>query len=229
MAAIKLNMLKPSVNNLTVADLRAGRGARLRGARRLGHDDDARVPREGPGAPHADDRGGGPAAGRALGELRDHAVPLQQARSRRSSIRGSGAAGDGRQRDVLPDRHALSAGRPRHLSGARLPPVPGRGGHLRRRRRDEGEGPAGRRGGDRRAARRLPLVLPGRQAVHRRRHARRSPTSAWPRRSSSCRRSTTVPGLGHEYMAAMEASLGDAYSEPAADVRGYIAYVKSQA
>ena len=29
-------------------------------------------------------------------------------------------------------------------------------------------------------------------------------------------------------MAAMEAALGDAYSEPAADVRGYIEYVRSQ-
>jgi len=32
-----------------------------------------------------------------------------------------------------------------------------------------------------------------------------------------------------EYPAAMERALGDAYAEPAADVRGYIAYVKSQA
>ena len=30
-------------------------------------------------------------------------------------------------------------------------------------------------------------------------------------------------------MAAMESTLGDAYSEPVADVRGYIEYVKSQA
>ena len=29
-------------------------------------------------------------------------------------------------------------------------------------------------------------------------------------------------------MSAMEAALGEAYSEPAADVRGYIDYVKSQ-
>jgi len=29
-------------------------------------------------------------------------------------------------------------------------------------------------------------------------------------------------------MAAMESALGDAYSEPAADVRGYIDYVRSQ-
>ena len=30
------------------------------------------------------------------------------------------------------------------------------------------------------------------------------------------------------YMSAMEESLGDAYTEPAGDVRGYIAHVKSQ-
>jgi len=30
-------------------------------------------------------------------------------------------------------------------------------------------------------------------------------------------------------MANMESALGDAYAEPAADVRGFIAYVKSQA
>jgi glutathione S-transferase len=37
------------------------------------------------------------------------------------------------------------------------------------------------------------------------------------------------PAWATEYMAAIEASLGDAYSEPAADVRGYIDHVKSQA
>jgi len=37
-----------------------------------------------------------------------------------------------------------------------------------------------------------------------------------------------LPGWAKTYMAAMEKSLGKAYSEPAADVRGYIAYVKSQ-
>ena len=35
------------------------------------------------------------------------------------------------------------------------------------------------------------------------------------------------PTWAKEYMAAMEASLGEAYSEPAADVRGYIDYVRS--
>ena len=36
------------------------------------------------------------------------------------------------------------------------------------------------------------------------------------------------PDWANDYMAAMEAALGDAYSEPAADVRGYIEYVRSQ-
>ena len=37
------------------------------------------------------------------------------------------------------------------------------------------------------------------------------------------------PDWTEEYMSRMEESLGDAYSEPVADVRGYIDYVKSQA
>jgi glutathione S-transferase len=37
------------------------------------------------------------------------------------------------------------------------------------------------------------------------------------------------PEWAEEYMAAMESALGEAYSEPAADVRGYIDYVRSQA
>jgi len=36
------------------------------------------------------------------------------------------------------------------------------------------------------------------------------------------------PAWAEEYMTAMEEALGDAYTEPAADVRGYIEYVKSQ-
>ena len=37
-----------------------------------------------------------------------------------------------------------------------------------------------------------------------------------------------VPEWLSSYMSAMEESLGDAYTEPAGDVRGYIAHVKSQ-
>jgi glutathione S-transferase len=36
------------------------------------------------------------------------------------------------------------------------------------------------------------------------------------------------PEWVEEYMTRMETTLGEAYSEPAADVRGYIEYVKSQ-
>jgi glutathione S-transferase len=36
------------------------------------------------------------------------------------------------------------------------------------------------------------------------------------------------PSWAEDYMGRMEETLGDAYSEPAADVRGYIDYVKSQ-
>src|SRR5262249_42826145 len=37
-----------------------------------------------------------------------------------------------------------------------------------------------------------------------------------------------LPTWATQYMERMEKSLGSAYSEPAGDVRGYIAYVKSQ-
>jgi glutathione S-transferase len=37
-----------------------------------------------------------------------------------------------------------------------------------------------------------------------------------------------MPEWAEEYMARMESTLGDAYSEPVADVRGYVAHVKSQ-
>jgi glutathione S-transferase len=38
-----------------------------------------------------------------------------------------------------------------------------------------------------------------------------------------------MPAWAREFMSAMERELGDAYTEPAADVRGYVAHVKSQA
>jgi glutathione S-transferase len=38
-----------------------------------------------------------------------------------------------------------------------------------------------------------------------------------------------LPDWAKDYMAAMEEALGNAYSEPAGDVRGFIAHVKSQA
>jgi glutathione S-transferase len=37
------------------------------------------------------------------------------------------------------------------------------------------------------------------------------------------------PAWAEDYMGAVESALGDAYSEPAADVRGYVASVKAPA
>ena len=92
--------------------------------------------------------------------------------------------------------HALSAAHARDVSGPRLPPVRRRGRHVRGRRRAEGQGAEGRRGGARRAARGLPLVLPRRANVHRRGHAvdRRHP----PRRVARvpARDRLPVPRLG---------------------------------
>ena len=171
--------------------LRAGRRPRRRRGRRVGVDDEPRIPREVPGAPHADAGGGGPPARLPRGELRDHGLPLQQARPHPVLPLGSGGAGDGRQRDVLLDRHALSADHARDLPRARLRAVPGRGRLLGRRRRDEGEG-GGRMQRPRSPSRststaRSSSTASSSSAATR----RRSPTSAWPRRSSSCARSTT--------------------------------------
>ena len=64
--------------------------------------------------------------------------------------------------------------------------------------------------------------------VHRRRRAvdRRHPPGGDARVPARDR--LRLPGLGDGVHGAMEEALGEAYSEPAADVRGYIAYVKSQ-
>ena len=80
----------------------------------------------------------------------------------------------------------------------------------------------------RRAARRLPRLLPRRHAVHRRRLALDRRHAARRVARVPERRRLRLPGLGARLHGGDGASLGDAYSEPAADVRGYIEYVKSQ-
>ena len=137
------------------AHLRASRRARLRGGRRWGQDAEPEFLAEGPRAPHADARGGRAAARDRCGRAARSCSTSATSTASTSSIRPIRRAGDGRQRDVLSDRHAVSGAGARHLPEARLPPVPRRGGDLRRRRRDQGAGPAGCRGRDRRAARGL--------------------------------------------------------------------------
>ena len=76
---VALKVLKPSVNNMAVRVFVRAAGLPFEEQRRLRQDARARVPGGESGASDADDRGCRPAEGGAVGELRDHAVPLQQA------------------------------------------------------------------------------------------------------------------------------------------------------
>ena len=82
MAANTLNILQPSVNNLTARIFVRAAGLEFEERDVWGKTRRARVPRQGPRAPDADARGGGPPARVAVGELRDHGLPVQQARAR---------------------------------------------------------------------------------------------------------------------------------------------------
>ena len=80
MATNTLNILKPSVNNLTVRMFVRAAGLDFEEQDVWGKTTTPGVPGEVPGAPDADARGGRAAARLAGGELRDHGLPLQQAR-----------------------------------------------------------------------------------------------------------------------------------------------------
>ena len=127
MAANTLSILKPSVNNLTARIFVRAAGLDFEEQDVWGKKTTPGVPREGPGPPHAAARGGGAAEGRALGELRDHAVPLQQARPRPfyPTDPGERAMVDSAMFYLIGTFYPLR--RARHLPDARLPAVPGRG------------------------------------------------------------------------------------------------------
>ena len=119
----------------------------------------------------------------------------------------------------------------RHLSGARLSAISGEVGASDAERR----GQSGRAEGRDRGTSPEPLsvfqtfYLLG-QAVHR----RRRPSIADIRLAATLEFLAAIdydlPALGEaNIVAAMEKALGAAYSEPAADVRGYIGWVKSKA
>ena len=93
MAANTLNILKPSVNNLTARIFVRAAGLDFEEVDVWGKTSTPEFLAKDPGPPDADARGGGPAARLAVGELRDHAVPLQQARARPASTRPTRASG----------------------------------------------------------------------------------------------------------------------------------------
>ncbi len=122
-SAIKLNVIKPSVNNLTARVFVRAAGLDFsehdvygltRSAEYL-----ARAPSHlTPMIETADLPKG------VLWESYDHAVSLQQARAQRLFLsEGSRGTRNDRQRHVLPDRHLLSLSRARHLSGAQVPTI----------------------------------------------------------------------------------------------------------
>ena len=123
MAANTLSMLMPSVNNLSARIFVRAAGLDFEEVDVWGKTTTPEFLAKDPAhlTPLLEEDG--PAARVAVGELRDHAVPLQQARARPPLPDRSGRAGDDRQRDVLFDRHVLSARRPRDLPDARLPAV----------------------------------------------------------------------------------------------------------
>ena len=87
MAAITLNILKPSVNNLTVRIFVRAAKLDFEEGDVWGKTTRPEYLEKYPAAPDADARGGRAAEGGAWRELRDHGVPLQQARPRGASIR----------------------------------------------------------------------------------------------------------------------------------------------
>ena len=82
MATNTLSILKPSVNNLTTRIFVRAAGLEFDEVDVWGKKSTPEFLAKDPAAPHAAPRGGRAAEGRALGELRDHAVPLQPARPR---------------------------------------------------------------------------------------------------------------------------------------------------
>ena len=230
MAAITLNILKPSVNNLTVRIFVRAAKLDFEEIDVWGKTQRAGVPGEGPGPPDADDRGGGAAEGVALGELRDHAVPLQQARPRRSSIRRI------RRKRAMVDSAMF------YLIGTLYPLVaratyPALGfaqypGEVGSSDADADAKAAAQAAAEAAIAEPLDVYraffLDGKPFI-----GGAAPSIADIRLAATLEFLRAIdyelPAWAEEYMAAMETSLGEAYAEPAADVRGYIDYVKSQA
>ena len=130
MAAIKLHVLKPSVNNLTVRIFVRAAGLDFEEVDVWGKTGEPEFLAKNPAhlTPMIEEEG------LPRGALWESCAIMQYLCNKHGLDQfyptDPARAGDGRQRDVLPDRHALPAARARHVPGARLPAVPGRGRHL---------------------------------------------------------------------------------------------------
>ena len=229
MSAITLNILKPSVNNLTVRIFVRAAGLDFEEVDVWGKTGEPEFLAKDPAhlTPMIEE------AGLPKGSLWESCAIMQYLCNTHGLdaplSRGCRSAGNGRQRDVLPHRHALSADRAGDLSGTLVPAVSGRGRFIRRRRR----------------RRRLAAQQAAEAAIAEPLHVFHTffmdgepfiggltPCIADIRLAASLEFLRAVdypfPVWAEEYMAAVESAFGDAYSEPVADVRGYIDYVRSQ-
>jgi len=124
MAAHTLNILTPSVNNLTARIFVRAAGLDFEEVDVWGKTTSPEYLEKYPAhlTPMLEEEGL-PRGYRR--ELRDHGLPVQQARPRPVLPDRSGPPGDGRQRDVLLDRDVLSARRASDVPDAAVPAVPG--------------------------------------------------------------------------------------------------------
>ena len=227
MAENTLNILKPSVNNLTARIFVRAAGLDFDEQDVWGADHEPGVPREGPGPPHSAARGGRAAEGLALGELRDHAVPVQQARPRRPLPEGPGrrAMVDSAMFYLIGTLYPLVARATYPTLG--FPQYPGEVGTS-----DAGDDLKARAQQDAADAIAEPLdayrsfFLDGKPFI-----GGDAPSIADIRLAATLEFLRAIdyefPDWAEEYMTAMETTLGEAYTEPATDVRGFVGQMKS--
>ena len=228
MAETTLSILKPSVNNMTVRVFVRAAGLDFEGDRRLGQDGHARVPGEGPGQPDADDRRGGAARGSlwescAIMQYLCNKHDLDQFYPKDPAER---AMVDSAMFYLIGTLYPL-------LARATYPALsfPQYPGEVATSEADDDMKAEAQQAAA--AALAVPLdayrafYLDGKPFI-----GGDSPSIADIRLAATLEFLHAIdypfPAWATEYMAAMEEALGEAYAEPAADVRGYIEYVKSQ-
>ena len=220
MSAITLNILKPSVNNLTVRIFVRAAGLDFEEVDVWGKTGTPEFLAKDPAhlTPMIEEEG--LPRGHAVGELRDHAVPLQHARPRPvlPAAPGERAMVDSAMFYLIGTLYPLVARAT--YAALSLPALPGRGRRLGRRRCGKAMAQQACE-----AAIAEPLdvyrafFLDGKRFI-----GGAAPSIADIRLAATLEFLRAIdydfPAWAEEYLAAIEESLGDAYSEPVADVRG---------
>ena len=227
MADHTLSILTPSVNNLSVRVFVRAAGLEFEEVDVWGKKDEPAFLAKAPAAltPLLEERGA--AEGLAVGELRDHAVPLQQARRSTSlypTDPGERAMVDSAMFYIIGTLYPLVARATYPTLG--FPQYPGEVATS-----DADDEMKAKAQKDAEAAIAQPLealrahFLDGRRFI-----GGDSPSIADIRLAVTLEFLRAVdyefPEWAEEYMTAVETALGDAYAEPVADVRGFVASAK---